>query len=247
MSGGVFVVTPAYNAEKTLEGVYQRFPEEIRERIARYVAVNDGSTDGTQDVLESLAGEEPKLTVLRHEENRGYGAAQKTLLDQARKEGAEVIIVVHADGQYSPESVPGILELFEHGEADLVQGSRMLGGGALSGGMPLYKYVANKMLTALENRVFRMKLAEYHSGYMAYSRRFVDAVPYDRLSDSFDFDLEMILAAKLLGFSIRELAIPTIYADEESHLNPIRYGLDVLSIVRRYRQGYYQRLLGLTD
>ena len=242
MSGPVYVLTPAYNAESTLESVYQRFPDEVRERITGYVAVDDGSSDRTFEVLSEIAAAEPKLTVLRHEVNRGYGAAQKTLLRHAMEAGAEMMILVHADGQYSPECIPEILTLFDADEADLVQGSRMLGGTALEGGMPLYKYVANKGLTALENLVFGMKMAEYHSGYMVYSRRLIEAAPIEGLSDSFDFDLEMILAAKILGFRIREVAIPTIYADETSNLNPIRYGLDVLSIVHRYRKGYYHRL-----
>jgi glycosyltransferase involved in cell wall biosynthesis len=244
MIGNVFVLTPAYNAESTLDGVYRRFPAAIRDRITRYVAVDDGSTDRTGEVLDRIAASEPKLTVLRHAQNGGYGAAQKTLLRHAMERDAEVMILVHADGQYSPECIPEILDLFDRDQAELVQGSRMLGGGALEGGMPFYKYVANKGLTSLENRVFGMKMAEYHSGYMVYSRRLIEAVPFEKLSDSFDFDLEMILAAKILGHRIREVAIPTIYADEVSNLNPIRYGLDVLAIVRRYRKGYYHRLLG---
>ena len=119
----------------------------------------------------------------------------------------------------------------------------MLGGRALKGGMPLYKFVANKFLTAIENWVFGMKLAEYHSGYMLYSRKAISEIPFDKLSAFFDFDLEMIVMARVMGLRIVELPIPTIYAGEVSHLRPIKYGLQVLAVVRRYRQGEYQRLL----
>jgi len=239
----VFVVMPAYNAARTVAGVFARIAPEMSRLISRYVVVDDGSQDNTAAILERLAGTMPSLEILRHPDNRGYGAAEKTLLRHAVAAGADVTILLHADGQYAPEKIPEMLAPFAAGEADLVQGSRMLGGGALRGGMPLYKYLANRTLTALENRAFGLRLAEYHSGYLAYSRRFLEAVPFERLSDSFDFDLEMIVLARIGGFGIREVAIPTRYADEVSHLNPVRYGLDVLRVVKRYRQGHYRRLL----
>jgi hypothetical protein len=152
-------------------------------------------------------------------------------------------VILHADGQYSPERLPELLAPLMAGKADLVQGSRMLGGGALKGGMPLYKYVANRILTAVENRAFGMRMAEFHSGYMLYSRIALESIPFRRLSDSFDFDLEMLVCARILGLRIAEVAIPTIYADEVSHLKPIAYGLDVLRIVRRFRRGEYESLL----
>jgi glycosyltransferase involved in cell wall biosynthesis len=240
----VFVVIPAYNAAATIAAVFDRIPPAAAERISRYVVVDDGSSDGTAAVVEKIADGPLNINLLRHESNRGYGAAEKTLLRHALEEGAEAVLLLHADGQYSPEKIPAMLAPFDRGEADLVQGSRMLGGGALKGGMPFYKYVANKCLTAIENAAFGLKMAEYHSGYMAYSRPFLETVPFTRLSDSFDFDLEMIVMAKVAAFAIAEVAIPTIYADEVSHLNPVRYGLDVLTVVRRYRGGHYQRLLG---
>ena len=150
--------------------------------------------------------------------------------------------MLHADGQYSPEVIPRILPLFDADEADLVQGSRFLAGGALKGGMPLYKYVANRSLTALENLVFGLSLAEYHSGYMNYSRRFLEQVPFERLSDSFDFDLEMIVLSMIAGLPLREVPIPTIYADEVSHLSPVRYGLNCLGVIARHLRGHYRRL-----
>lgn len=241
----VFVVMPAYNAEATIEKVFQRIPEAASRRINRYVVVDDGSTDGTRGVLDRLAAQMPTLDLLSHSVNLGYGAAEKTLLSHALDQGAEVAVLLHADGQYSPEKMPDLIAPFDQGSADLVQGSRMLGGGALKGGMPLYKYIGNKCLTAIENIGFGMKLAEYHSGYMVYSKTLLMAVPFQKLSDSFDFDLEMIVSAHILGMRIREIAIPTIYADEKSYLNPVNYGFDVLKVVRRYRQGGYHRLLGL--
>lgn len=238
----VFVLVPAYNAGATVERVFERIPEQARRRIRRYAAVNDGSKDDTAAALERLAARFPNLTVLNHEGNRGYGEAEKTLLRFALAEGAQVGILLHSDGQYSPEKIPEILAPFDRGEADMAQGSRMSGGGALKGGMPFYKFVANKMLTAIENRAFGMHMAEYHSGYMAYSRRAMETIPWEKLSNSFDFDLEMLVLAHVKGLRIAEVAIPTIYAGEKSHLNPVKYGFDVLSVVREYRRGKYHRM-----
>jgi glycosyltransferase involved in cell wall biosynthesis len=233
---------PAYNAGATIERVFTRIPMSVREQIARYVVVDDGSTDDTQAALERLQGEYPSLVALQHPQNRGYGGAIKTLLARAREEGAEVGVVLHADGQYSPELLPELLAPFERDEADIAQGSRMLGGGALKGGMPLYKYLANKALTSIENLAFGLSLAEYHSGYMLYSARALAELPFEKLSGSFDIDLELIVMARVLGLRLVEVAIPTIYAGEKSHLKPVEYGLRVLSVVRRYRQGYYDGL-----
>ncbi len=235
----IFVLMPAYNAGATVEKVFARIPEEARQRIHRFAVVNDGSKDDTAAALSRLAQKLPNLTILDHGVNRGYGEAIKTLLRFALKEGAGVGIVLHADGQYSPEKIPEMLVPFDRGDADIVQGSRMLGGGALKGGMPLYKFICNKCLTAIENFAFGMKLAEYHSGYMIYSRNAMEKIPFEKLSNSFDFDLEMLVLAHVKGLKIREIAIPTIYAGEKSHLNPIQYGFDVLSIVKEYRRGKY--------
>ena len=238
----VFVLMPAYNAGATVEGVFARIPLEAKRRIARYVVVNDGSTDDTAAALARLRGGFPGLVALTHPINRGYGAAEKTLLSYALEEGADVGIVLHSDGQYSPEKIPDLLAPFDRDTADLVQGSRLLGGGALQGGMPLYKLLANKSLTAIENWAFRMKLAEYHSGYMLYSRKALAAIPFRKLSDSFDFDLEMIVMARVKGLRVLELPIPTIYAGEVSHLKPVRYGMRVLSVVWSYKRGKYHAL-----
>jgi glycosyltransferase involved in cell wall biosynthesis len=239
MIRSVFVIMPAYNAGRTIENVFARVPAQAQQRIDRYVVVNDGSSDQTEEALERVRRTLPGLVVLRHPVNRGYGAAEKTLLDYAVAEGAEVAILLHADGQYSPEKIPEMLEPFDRNEADLVQGSRMLQPGALRGGMPLYKFVANKALTSLANWAFGMEMAEYYSGYMAYSRRALLTIPYSRLADSFHFDLEMLVLARIKGLRIAQVAIPTIYAGEVSHLRPIKFGLDVLSVIRDYRRGRY--------
>jgi len=242
MVDNVFVLMPAYNAGKTIEKVFARIPAEAMRRITRMVAVNDGSKDDTLAVLERLRLQYPNLVVLNHEINRGYGEAEKTLLRYAVKEGAGAAILLHSDGQYSPEKIPELLDPLDRDTADMVQGSRMMDGGALRGGMPLYKYVANKALTAIENLAFGLRLAEYHSGYMLYSRRAMLEIPWERLSNSFDFDLEMMVLALVKGMRIAQVAIPTIYAGEKSHVNSVKYGFDVLSVVWNYKRGKYDRL-----
>ena len=238
----IVVIMPAYNAGATIEKVFARIPAQARERIAQYAVVDDGSTDDTAAAVERLQQQYAGLVALKHSVNKGYGAAEKTLLTFALGAGADVAVLLHSDGQYSPEKIPDLLRPFDEDTADLVQGSRLLGGGALQGRMPLYKFVANKALTAIENRAFGLKLAEYHSGYMLYSRKALEAIPFHKLSDSFDFDLEMIVMARVKNLRIMELPIPTIYADEVSHLRPIHYGLRVLSVVRAYKQGKYHAL-----
>ena len=243
MSESILVAVPAFNAGRTLERTFARIPGEIAGRAADFVVVDDGSRDDTFDAARRVQAARPSVTVLRHPRNRGYGGAVKTLLTHALETGAAITVILHADGQYSPESLPELLAPFGEERADLVQGSRMLGGGAIAGGMPLYKWVANRILTAIENRAFGMRMAEFHSGYMLYSQPTLAAIPFQRLSESFDFDLEMLVCAQILGLRIVEVAIPTIYADEVSHLKPIAYGLDVLRVVRRYRRGEYAALL----
>lgn len=238
----VFVVMPAYNAGKTIERVFSRIPAQAKERIKRYIVIDDGSTDDTEEALNRLQADYPDLITLKHDINRGYGAAEKTLLNYALREAVDIAILLHSDGQYSPEKIPDLLHPFERNQADLVQGSRILGTGALKGGMPAYKFIANKCLTAIENAAFRMHMAEFHSGYMVYSRKALTEIPFNKLSDSFHFDLEMLVMAKIKGLRITEVPIPTIYADEISHLEPIKYGFDVLSVVWGYLKGKYHSL-----
>jgi glycosyltransferase involved in cell wall biosynthesis len=240
----IVLLMPAYNAGRTVERVFARIPAEARARIGRFVVLDDGSTDDTREALGRVARDFPGLVVLEHGANRGYGAAMKTLLGHARSKRADAAIVLHADGQYAPEQILALLAPIADGDADVVQGSRMLGGGALAGGMPLYKYAANRILTFIENRAFGLGLAEYHSGYMVYSGRALERIAFERLSDTFVFDLEMLVAARVLRLRVRELPVPTSYADEVSHLRPVRYGFEVLGVMRRYGRGRYHALLG---
>lgn len=235
----IFIVIPAYQAAKTIRSVFERLPAQLKEKDYRIVVINDGSTDGTGDIVRQIASERTDTQLIEHERNKGYAQAQKTGFSYALKEGADIAVLLHADGQYAPELLLQLLEPLEKDEADLVQGSRMLNGGALRGGMPMYKYIANKSLTALENFAYGLKMGEYHSGYMLYSRRLLEAVPFTRLSDTFHFDGEMILMASKRKLRIKEIAIPTRYAEEESHLKPIQYGMDVLKIIwKNFRGGY---------
>lgn len=237
------IVIPAYNAEHTVERVFQRIPPAVRTHVVRYIVVNDGSTDRTADILTRLQQHWANLMLLQHEVNRGYGAAQKTLLRAAAQTEAEIVIGLHADGQYAPEEIPRLIEPLHTGRADLVQGSRMMQGrAALHGGMPLYKYVANRGLTALENLAFGLRMAEYHSGYMVYARRALQVLPFEKLGDTFCFDQEMLILAKIKGMRIAQVPIPTHYGDEISHLKPIPYGLNVLKLVWAYKRGYYHAL-----
>lgn len=239
------IAIPAYNAAETLVGVFDRIPQEIARQTSHYIVVNDGSADATTDVVRRLQKHLRNLELIEHTENRGYGGAAKTGLARALELGADQVVWLHADGQYAPEAIPELLAPLETNEADIVQGSRLKGGGALRGGMPLYKFVANKVLTAMENRVFGLRLAEYHSGYMLYCRKALEAIPFRQFTErTFVFDQEMIVVAGILGLRVIDLAIPTRYAGEKSHLKPIPYGIDVLKLMARYMRGDYHRMVG---
>ncbi len=237
------IIMPAYNAGKTIEQVFERIPPDVRSQVVRYIVVNDGSTDDTAEALRRLQQRWPNFVVLQHEGNKGYGVAEKTLLRYVVETDAEVVVLLHADGQYAPEEIPRLITPFAAENADMVQGSRMMqGGAALRGGMPFYKYLANRCLTAVQNAVFGMHMAEFHSGYMLYARHALRAIPFEQLADHFCFDQEMLIMAKVKGLTIVQVPIPTHYGDEVSHLKPIRYGLNVLTLVWAYRRGHYHRL-----
>ncbi len=242
------IVIPSYKAEKTLPGVLQRVPGAFwkddaagREGVA--IIVNDCSPDDTGGVAEQLKSQWPAVEIVHHAKNRGYGGAQKSGLSRGLELGADAFAVVHADGQYAPELVLDLLAPIHAGEARIVQGSRMLAGGALKGGMPLIRYIPNRALTFLENLVFRTKMADFHSGYMLYSRELLERVPFERLQNNYNFDAEMIIMAKLLGWDCAQLPIPTRYDGEISSLDPIPYGINVLKMMGRYMQGHYVGLL----
>jgi glycosyltransferase involved in cell wall biosynthesis len=208
------------------------------------VVVDDGSADGTSAVARRIAARFPTLDLVEHAQNRGYGGAAKSGLARALELGADIVVWLHGDGQYAPESLPSLLAPLDADRADIVQGSRFRGGGAVRGGMPLYKYVANRGLTWMENRVFGLHLAEYHSGYMLYRRVALEAIPFQRFTTrGFIFDQEMLVAACILGLRVADLPIPTRYAGERSYLRPIPYGLAVLRLMARYVRGDYHRLI----
>jgi glycosyltransferase involved in cell wall biosynthesis len=220
----ITAVLPAYNAAKTLERTVRDIPKSSVDDI---LLVDDASGDETVPVAERLG-----LAVFRHEKNRGYGANQKTCYDKALERGADIVVMVHPDYQYDPKIVPQMIEPIARGEADAVFGSRMLRGGSLKGGMPLWKYLGNVALTALENAAIGARLSEYHCGYRAYSARLLRAVGYAGFSDGFVFDTEIIVQCALRGFRIREIPIQTRYFKEAS---TIGFGASVsysLAIVR---------------
>jgi glycosyltransferase involved in cell wall biosynthesis len=238
------IAIPAYNAAETLESVFDRIPPEIVARAPHYVVVDDGSTDATATVARRLRTRFPTLDLIAHAENRGYGSAAQSGLGRALELGADLVVWLHGDGQYAPESIPALLAPLDAGLADIVQGSRFRGGGALQGGMPFYKYVANRGLTWMENRVFGLGLAEYHSGYMLYCREALETIPFRSFTTrGFVFDQEMLVAARILGLRVVDLPIPTRYAGERSYLRPIPYGLAVLKLMARYLRGDYHRLV----
>jgi glycosyltransferase involved in cell wall biosynthesis len=232
------IVVPAYNAESTLAQTLGRFPESLE--IHRIVVVNDGSRDGTATLLRQLALGDARIEILELPVNRGYGGAMKCGLVRARALDADVVACVHADGQYAPEELPRLVQKLLGRDLDLLQGSRHAAGMALTGGMPLYKYAAGKVLCALERRVFGLDMTDFHSGYLLYGRRALNIIPFEGLSESFDFDLEIIASAHGLGLAVGEEPIPTHYGDERSHLRPVAYGIRVLRVMASYLVGHYR-------
>ncbi|MCH8003672.1 MAG: glycosyltransferase family 2 protein [Nanoarchaeota archaeon] len=234
----IIVVMPAYDVGKKVETVFKRVPESILKKISKFIVVNDGSTDNTANILKLLS-KSYKIKVISHNPNKGYGAAQKSGLKEALRMKADIVVLLHSDGQHAPEVMDNLLYPIEKNQADVVQGSRILGGKALKEGMPMYKYFGNRILTFIENLSYGMNMAEYHSGYMVYSRKTLETIPFEKLTDKFHFDGEMLLVAKKKGLRIKEIPIPTKYAEEKSHLNPITYGIEVLKTIINYWRGKY--------
>jgi glycosyltransferase involved in cell wall biosynthesis len=234
----VIVVIPAYNAGKQIRSVIERVNAAVVPDLERIVVVDDGCTDDTRAVVASLELRCP-LDRIDRPRNGGYGAAMKDGLGRAASYDPDVVACVHADGQYSPEVLPRLVTEMRTRALDILQGSRIAPGTALSGGMPVYKYFANSMLNVIENRVLGLDLTDYHSGYMLYSRRSLTLIPFRKLSDAFEFDIEVIASARARGLSVAEAPIPTHYGDETSHLRPIQYGLRVLRVMWNYRRGRY--------
>lgn len=226
----IVVVLPAYNAAKTLEKTWQEIPFEFVDDV---VLVDDASRDDTAEVARRLG-----ITTIVHEENKGYGGNQKTCYRTALSIGADIVIMVHPDYQYTPKLITAMAAMIAYGEFDAVLASRILGIGALKGGMPLYKYLANRGLTLVENLLLGHKLSEYHTGYRAFSRQVLESLPLEENSDDFVFDNEMLAQIVWAGFRIGEVSCPTKYFAEASSINfrrSVTYGFGVLWTACRFR------------
>jgi glycosyltransferase involved in cell wall biosynthesis len=226
----IVVVLPAYNAAKTLRQTLDAIPRQVVDEI---LLTDDASRDDTVNLSRSLG-----IPTLVHERNRGYGGNQKTCYRAALEMGADIVVMLHADYQYSPRLVPAMASMIASGEYDVVLGSRILGKGALAGGMPLYKYIANRALTFIENLLLGEKLSEYHTGYRAWSRHALETLPLERCSDDFVFDNQAIAMAVAWDLRIGEISCPTRYFEEASSINfsrSVTYGFGVLETSYRYR------------
>ena len=233
----VVVVMPAYNAARTLHLTYADLPHD---KVDLVILVDDGSTDDTVAIARQL-----NLRLFLHDKNYGYGANQKTCYAEALNAGADIVVMVHPDYQYDPRLLPEVVRPIQDGQADVVLGSRLKSGTALSGGMPWWKYIANRFLTQVENWAFGLHLAEYHTGYRAYRREVLETVNVALNADKFIFDQEIICQIVEAGFRIAEVPVPTRYfaeASSASFLASVRYGLGILWLMARFlmhRAGYW--------
>ena len=226
----VAVVLPAYNAAKTLQSTYAEIPRDVVDDV---ILTDDASTDATAEVAHALG-----LYTIKHERNRGYGGNQKTCYAAALDRGAEIVIMLHPDYQYTPRLVTAMASMIASDQYDAVLASRILGGGALAGGMPLYKYAANRVLTAGQNLLLGSKLSEFHTGYRAWSRDVLLRLPLLACSDDFVFDNQMLTQALFFGFRVGEISCPTRYFPEASSLDfagSVTYGLGVVRTSLEYR------------
>ncbi|MFH0931000.1 MAG: glycosyltransferase family 2 protein [Candidatus Zixiibacteriota bacterium] len=226
----VVVVMPAYNAARTLATTYQNIPSEVVDEV---LLVDDASKDETVRIASGF-----HLKVVRHPHNVGYGGNQKTCYLEALREGADIVVMLHPDGQYDPRLIPQIIEPIKKGVADFVLGSRLMQkGGALKGGMPLYKFLANRFLTLIENFILGQKLSEMHTGYRAYSRSFLEKVPFLRNSNDFVFDSQIIAQAVAFKQRIAEIPVSTKYYKEASSVNfrvSLVYGFKTLWTIFKF-------------
>ncbi|MEM6269908.1 MAG: glycosyltransferase family 2 protein [Bacteroidota bacterium] len=227
----VVVVMPAYNAEQTLQKTYEEIPFGIVDEV---ILVDDRSKDNTAEKARKLGVNR----VIVHDQNKGYGGNQKTCYTEAIRAGADIIVMLHPDYQYTPRLIEAMVFPIAHGLFPVMLGSRILGKGALRGGMPFYKYVANRFLTFTQNLLMGQKLAEYHTGYRAFSREILESLPLEENSDDFVFDNEMLGQITYAGFIIGEVTCPTKYFKEASSINfrrSVKYGLGVLRVSFTYR------------
>ena len=219
----ICVVLPAYNAEKTLERTFAAIPKDFVDDI---ILVDDASNDHTVNKAKELG-----IRCIVHPKNRGYGGNQKTCYQEALKSGADIVVMLHPDYQYAPEMIPALASAIAGGLYDVSLGSRILGTGALQGGMPLYKYVANRFLTFFENILLSQKLSEYHTGYRAFSRKVLTTIPLEENNDDFIFDNQFLAQAIFFGFNICEITCPTRYFGDASSISFVpaaRYGFGVI-------------------
>jgi len=226
----VVVVMPAYNAEKTLEKTYNEIPFEIVDDV---ILVDDASHDRTPELSRRMG-----IHTIIHEENLGYGGNQKSCYRAALKLGADIVIMVHPDYQYTPKLVPAMASMIAYGEFDAVLASRILGTGAIEGGMPIYKYIANRFLTLFENLMLGHKLSEYHTGYRAFTREILERLPLERNSNDFVFDNQMLAQIVWFRYRIGELTCPTKYFEDASSINfrrGVAYGVGVLKTAVQFR------------
>jgi len=226
----IAIVLPAYNAAKTLEMTYNEIPFEFVDEV---ILVDDASRDDTAEVARRLG-----IRTVIHPENRGYGGNQKTCYKTALAHGADIVVMLHPDYQYTPHLVTAMASMIAYGEFDAVLASRILGVGALKGGMPLYKYVANRFLTLVENLLLGHKLSEYHTGYRAFSREILERLPLESNSEDFVFDNQMLAQIVWSGYRIGEVSCPTKYFAEASSINfrrSVIYGLGVLKTALQFR------------
>ena len=233
----VAIFIPAYNASKTLPLLLDRIPKEIKNNVKEIFVVDDASQDNTYLVgvgyknLTKLQN----LKVYKNEKNKGYGGNQKFAYQYAIDKGFDIVVMLHGDAQYAPEYIPSLLKPFENDpELALVFGSRMKGK-PLKGGMPLYKFLGNKLLTFIENKALKMNLSEYHSGFRVYNCKKLKEIPFNLCSGGFHFDTDILIQLKMKKFKIVERPIPTHYGDEKSHVNIIKYGLNILRSLFEYK------------
>ncbi len=231
----IVVVLPAYNAEKTLEITYNEIPFEIVDDV---ILVDDLSSDKTVEEGERLGIKH----IVKHEKNKGYGGNQKSCYNKSLEIGADIVVMLHPDYQYTPKLIHSMCYLIANDVYDVVIGSRILGNGALKGGMPIYKYIANRFLTLSQNILMNQKLSEYHTGYRAFSSKVLKSIAYTKNSDDFVFDNQMIAQIFYAGFEIAEITCPTKYFEEASSINlqrSIKYGLGVLGVSFKY---FFQKI-----